>query len=118
MFVHFVYLGFIVSLENFHLYRNVSIAGEGLQIRTYFRQSWPLSSESSLAGHTTATWGIRLRWSSQMTRDFHTYCRAFSNGAVTTCFYDVGPSRLGFEHPTFRLRDQRFNRLRHRRGRI
>ena len=39
----------------------------------------------------------------------HTYCRAFSSGAVTICFYDSGLSRLGFEHPTFRLR--------HRRGR-
>ena len=22
-------------------------------------------------------------------RDIHTYCRAFSSGAVTTCFYDL-----------------------------
>ena len=26
------------------------------------------------------------------------------HGAVTTCFYDLGLSQLGFEHPTFRLR--------------
>ena len=31
-------------------------------------------------------------------------------------FYDLGLSRLGFECPTFRLRGERFNRLRHRRG--
>ena len=35
--------------------------------------------------------------------DTHTYYRAFSSGAVTTCFYDLGISQLGFEHPTFRL---------------
>ena len=35
------------------------------------------------------------------------YCRAFSSGAVTACFYDLGLARLGFKHPTFRLRDQR-----------
>ena len=31
-------------------------------------------------------------------------------------FYDLCQSRLGFEHPTFRLRGQRSNPLRHRRG--
>ena len=54
--------------------------------------------------------------SSSMIRDTHTYYRAFSSGAVTTCFYDLGLSWLGIEHPTLRLRDQRSNRLRHRRG--
>ena len=44
-------------------------------------------------------------------RDTHTYCRAFSSGAVTTCFYDVGPSRLGFDTQP-RLRGQRFNPMR------
>ena len=28
------------------------------------------------------------------------------SGAVITCFYDLGLSRLGFEHPIFRLRGQ------------
>ena len=49
-----------------------------------------------------------------MTRDTHTYCRAFGSGAVTTCFYDLGLSRLGFEHPTSRLLSERSKRLRHR----
>ena len=31
------------------------------------------------------------------TRDTHTYCRAFGSGAVTTCFWDLCLSRLGFE---------------------
>ena len=33
----------------FHSYGEVTIAGEGLQILTYARYSWPLSSEGSLA---------------------------------------------------------------------
>ena len=36
--------------------------------------------------------------------------------AVTTCFYDLGLSRLGFEHKTFRLRGERFYPPRCRRG--
>ena len=36
--------------------------------------------------------------------------------AVTTCFYDLGLSRFGFGHPTFRMRGERSNRLRHRDG--
>ena len=35
-------------------------------------------------------------------------------GAVTTCFNDLGLSRLGFEHPTFRMRGEHCNRLPHR----
>ena len=70
-----------------------------------------------------AEWDIRLLWSS---RDTHTCCRAFSSGAVTSCFNDLGLWRLGFEQPTFRLRGfeqptfrlrgERSYRLRHRRG--
>ena len=41
--------------------------------------------------------------------------RALCNRAITTCFYDSGLSRMGFKHPTFRLRSQRSNPLRHRR---
>ena len=44
--------------------------------------------------------------SSPRTHGTHTYCWAFDSGAVTTCFNDLGLSRLGFEHPTFRLRGE------------
>ena len=50
------------------------------------------------------------------TRDTHTYCRALSSGAVTTCFTDLGMLRLGFEHPIFRLQGQCSNPLPHRSG--
>ena len=54
MIMFFVCLGFIVPLENriFHPYGDVTITGERLQILTYARHSWPLSSEGSLACHT------------------------------------------------------------------
>ena len=52
----FVCLEFFVLLENFG---DVTIAGEGLQILTYARHSWPLSSEGSLACHTYwDTWSL------------------------------------------------------------
>ena len=49
-------------------------------------------------------------------RDTPNSCGAFGHGDVTTCFYDMGLSRLGFEHPTFRLASERSSPLRHRRG--
>ena len=52
------------------------------------------------------------------TRDTRTCCRAFINEAVNTCLNDLGFSRLGFEHPTFNLRGERFSPLCHRRGRL
>ena len=48
------------------------------------------------------------------TRDTHTYCRDFSNEAVTICFYHLSLSRLG--NTTFRLRGKRSSPLRHRLG--
>ena len=39
----------------------------------------------------------------------------FCSWTRTTCYYDLGLSRLGFKHPTFRLRGQRSNPLRSRR---
>ena len=39
-------------------------------------------------------------------------CRAFGSGAVINCFNDC-LSRLGFDHTTFRLQDERSYRLHH-----
>ena len=99
-----------------HSYGDFTIANEGLQILIYARHSWPLSSEGSLACHTYSDTGRPFIWSSSRARDTHTYCRAFDSGAVTAYLYDLGLSRLGFEHPTFRLRGERFSALRYRRG--
>ena len=67
----------------------------------------------SSACHTYCVIGFKL-WSSPRTRDTYTYSRVFIRGAVTTCFYGLVLSRLGFEHPTFRLRGERSHPLRHR----
>ena len=90
----------------FHSYGNVTITGGGLKILTYAWHSWPLSSEGSLACHTYCDTGHPFIRSSPKARDTHTFCRAFSSGVVTTCFYDLCMSRLGFEQPlaNFRLR--------------
>ena len=82
----------------------------GWKLLTYSRHSWPLNSEDSLACCTatpTVTRDIRLLWSSPRTRYTLTYCRAFGSGDVTTCFYELGLSRLGYEHPSFHWRDWR-----------
>ena len=65
----------------------------------------------------TVTQDIRfIHWWSPPTHDTHTYSRVLGSGAVTSCFKDVGLLQLGFEHPTFCLWGECFNRLRHRRG--
>ena len=48
----FVFLFFLSHSKIFHSYGDVTIAGEGLQIFTYVRHSWPLSSGGPLAFHT------------------------------------------------------------------
>ena len=53
---------FVLSshLRIFHLYGDVTIAGEGLGILTYVRHSWSLSSEDSLACHIYCDTGHRF----------------------------------------------------------
>ena len=45
--------GFSYPSRIFHLYGNVTITSEGLQILTYYKawHSWPMSSEGCLACH-------------------------------------------------------------------
>ena len=81
----------------FHSHGDFTIAAEELQILTFARHSWRLSSEGYLACHT---YPVKM----VTPEDALTYFRAFSSGAVTTWFDDLRLSRLGFEHPTFRLR--------------
>ena len=119
----FVYLRVFIPLENFFTHMETSaIPMKGLQILTYARHSWPYHNEGTLACHTCCDIGppfiivISEDPSSPKTHKMHTYCRAFSSGAVATCFYDLCLSRLGFEHPTFRMRNELSNRQRRRRG--
>ena len=61
-FVCFLFVWDLTSHSRiFHSYGDVTITGEGLQILTYARHSWSLSSKRSLACHTsTVIRGIRL----------------------------------------------------------
>ena len=102
LFVFFC-LEFIIPLESIslkwrrHHYRWI------LQILTNIRSSWPLSNEDNLACHTYCDTGHSFIWSSSRTREIHTCCQAFISGDYITCFTDVGLSRLGFKHPTYRM---------------
>ena len=51
---------FLSHSRIFHSNGDVNIAGEGLQILTYARHSWPLSSEGSLTCHTYCDTGLPL----------------------------------------------------------
>ena len=113
--IHVCLLFGIFFIFIFYSYGDVTISSEVLQILIYTRHSWTLSSEGTLACHTyyynTGHPFIMVisedPWHSQLLP---------SSGAVTTCFYDVGLLRQGFENPTFRFRDERSNPLRHRHG--
>ena len=111
-------LGFFVPLENFSLrWRHHYCrwrAANVLCLASIAFEQWEFLERATL----TVTRSIRLYWSYPRTHDTQTNCQAFGRGAVTTCFYDLGLSRLGFEHPTFRLQSERSRPLRHRRGLI
>ena len=88
----------------FYLYADVS----GLQILTYTRHSCLLSSDGNITCHTHCDIGhpftmviFENQW------HLHLLPSVYSSRAVTTCFNDLGLSRLGFEHPTFRERSNR-----------
>ena len=94
LFVCWRFGGFRPSRDFFHSFGDITITDEEIQI--YVRHSLPLSSEVSLACHNV-TRANSLWWSSPRTRDTHNFCHTFDSGAVTTCFNDLGLSRLGIE---------------------
>ena len=104
-------LGFYVPLENFRSYDQWRASNVDLYSALVVIEQWMFFS----VPHLLWQWGIRLKWSSPRTLDTHTYWRTFDSGAVTICFYYLGLSWLGFEHPTFCLRCERSYRL-HLRG--
>ena len=83
-----------------------------LQILTYARHIWSLSNKGSLAYHTYCDAGHVYNGHLRELVRSHTYCRAYSSGDSTTCFYGWVLSRLGFDHPTFHFRGERSNPLR------
>ena len=81
--------------EIFFSYGDDTIAGEGLQILTYARYSWPLSSEGSLACHTHYDTGHLFimvisedPWHSHLLHSVWQWSCHY-------LFYDLGLSRLG-----------------------
>ena len=99
---------------------DVTSTTEGLQILTYARHSFPWSNEGSLACYTHCDTGypyIMIISDDPLNpMNNHIYCQAFNSGVVTSRFYDLDLSQLGFEHPAFRLWGQSSNALRHHRG--
>ena len=99
--------GFSSHSRIFHSYGDVTITGERLQILTFTRHSWPLSIEGSLACHTYSDTGYPfILVISEDPSHSHQLPRVWQWSCHYTCFYDLGLSRLGFVHPTFRLRGE------------
>ena len=98
-----------MMFENFSLIETSSLPVKGCKF-------WPLSSEGYLACDAYCDTGHPFIKVVFLGHDTHSCCRAFSSGTVTTCFNNLGLSPLGIEHLTFRMRGERSDRLRHRRG--
>ena len=108
--VLFVSLRFFIPLDNFLRTRRrhhcrLRAANFDLCLARMAIEQWRFFSVPHLLRHTGHLRGIVT----------HIYCRAFDSGAATTCLYmyDLGLSRLGLKHPTFRLRGERSNPLCH-----
>ena len=97
VFVCLFVLAFSSHSRIFHSYGDTTITGIVLQILTYGRRSWPLSSEDNLACHIYFDTGHPFIRSSPRIHDTHTYCRALSSRALAISFYDLGLMWLGFE---------------------
>ena len=115
MFSLFVCLEFFVPLENFSLiwiHHNCRwrVVNFDLYPALMAIEQLGFFSVPHLLWHGASVYDGYLR------RPVTHHCRAIGSGAVTICFNDLGLSRLGFEHPTFRMRGERCNPLRHRRG--
>ena len=66
------------------------------------RYSWQLGSEGSLASLTYCEKGHPFIIVMSEDPIQSNLCQSFSSVTVTNYFYDLGLSRLGFQHPTFR----------------
>ena len=99
-----------------HSYGDITITGEGFSNFDLCSvlmaiEQWGFYSVPHLLWHGASVYMV-------ISEDpWHSYLLPrLSSGAVTTCFNDLGLSRLGFEHPTFRLWGERSKSQCHRRG--
>ena len=100
---------FLVPLKNFSLIWRchcIQCRAANFDLLVYGHW-WPFSMPH-LLWHGTSIYNGHL--GGHMT---HTQCQAFPKGTLTTCFNDIGLSRLGFEHPTFCMRGRCSDPLRH-----
>ena len=67
------------------IFFSLFVWGEGLQILTYARHSWVLSSEGSLVCLICCVSGLPFIMVISEDRVVNTYCRTFGIGAVTLC---------------------------------
>ena len=112
----FVCLKFYVPLENFSFIRRRHHYGEGLQILTYARNSWPLSSEGSLTCHTYRDTGHPfLMVISEDPWQSHRLPRVLQ-WSCHYLFLRLISVAVGIQNSTFGMRGERFNWLRHRSG--
>ena len=113
-----VCLGFFVSDDNFSFiwrrYRyRWNVANLDLRSALMAIEQLGVLGVPHLLLHGTSVYNSHLRGLLTLT---HVVERLAVDRSVTTCFYDLGLSRLGFEHPTFCIRGERSNRLSHRCG--
>ena len=108
--------GFSSHWRMFHLYGNVTIAGDGRQVSTYDRHSWSLSSEGSLACHTYCDTGHPFimvisedPWHSHLLLSVWQWSCHY-------LFLRLRSVAAGIRTPKFRMRELRSNPLHHRRG--
>ena len=107
---------FLSNSRIFYAYGDVTISGEGLQIMNYARYLWQFSIDDSLACHPFfENFNLVTRasvYSGHLPGPVTLAPNAELCGPTITCFKDLDLSRLGFEHPTLRLRGERSNLLR------
>ena len=75
----------------FHLYGEITITGEGVQLFNYTWYSWPWSSGGSLGCYTYCDTEYPFIWLSPRILD--TCSRALSSETVTICFTSLGMIR-------------------------
>ena len=68
VFCYLSVCGFTSHSRIFHSYGYVTIAGEGLQILTYARHSWPLSSEDKGVRAASGRLGVRIPAATDLSR--------------------------------------------------
>ena len=111
----FVCLGFVVPIENFLLiwrrqhYRWRAVKYD-LRSALMAIEQWGFFSVPNLLRQRASVYNGHLR--GPVTQTIIGERLAVELSLRTTCFYDLGLSRLGFEHLTFRLRGECYNPLR------